>query len=210
MLTEHKHVMNYEERFFAKVKKTPTCWYWTAGIRGGNNGYGHANYYGKAMGAHCASYLIHNGENSIPKGMLVRHTCDNRRCVNPDHLVLGTYQDNAEDRMLRNRSNAARGKNHWTKRHPEWMRYGYKHRGKYTKLNPTVVSQIKNLLASRRYTVASIADHLKLARSTVNHIRRGIVWKSVLPANGTFQLHEISLDGCLIVCKPHEFLDYSI
>ena len=54
-----------------------------------------------AMGAHVASYLIYKGD--IPEGMLVRHTCDNRPCVNPDHLVLGTQLDNMADCVERRR-----------------------------------------------------------------------------------------------------------
>lgn len=49
-----------------------------------------------------ASYIIFNGP--IPDDLLVRHTCDNPRCVNPEHLILGTQKDNMQDMAKRNRS----------------------------------------------------------------------------------------------------------
>lgn len=90
------------ERFNARFTPVPEsgCWLWTAGISGGT-GYGTFVYEGRHMGAHRASWLIHKGE--IPKGMDVRHKCDTRSCVNPDHLLTGTRKENMRDMVERGR-----------------------------------------------------------------------------------------------------------
>lgn len=81
------------------------CWNFT-GSRN-NQGYGWFSINGKAMGAHRASWILFRGE--IPEGQIVCHKCDNPQCVNPDHLFVGTNQDNRIDCENKGRSNRVCG-----------------------------------------------------------------------------------------------------
>ena len=57
--------------------------------------------------------LAHEGYvGEIPEGLCVLHRCDNRKCFSPEHLFLGTYQDNANDMMAKGRGKPARGEAH--------------------------------------------------------------------------------------------------
>lgn len=86
--------------FWRQIDKTGDCWLWT-GYR--SNGYGkHARQY-----AHRLMWSVAN-QQPIPEGMEVLHSCDNRICVNPAHLRIGTQYDNMQDMVARKR---AKGKN---------------------------------------------------------------------------------------------------
>jgi len=88
-----------KERFFSFLEVSENCWMWKGGVN--SRGYGVFWAKGKSWRAHRVSYEIHEGE--IPEGLIVRHKCDTPLCCNPKHLELGTHQDNAQDRMVRNR-----------------------------------------------------------------------------------------------------------
>jgi hypothetical protein len=96
----HRKPRPWQERFWGKVDKTDKCWIW---IGGKAKGYGKIRLGpedgNRLVAAHKASFEIRSGP--IPDGMHVLHNCDNRACVNPDHLYLGSELDNARDRVQR-------------------------------------------------------------------------------------------------------------
>lgn len=89
------------ERFEARYIPEPNsgCWLWLAGINP-SNGYGRFYTNGAVVVyAHNFSYRAHKGQ--IPSGKILRHTCDVKSCVNPDHIIPGTTQDNSDDAVAR-------------------------------------------------------------------------------------------------------------
>jgi hypothetical protein len=95
------------ERFTTKYVPEPNsgCWLWTGFDNG--KGYGLLSIRNRAkrehynLLAHRVSWVLHNGE--VPAGALVLHKCDVRCCVNPDHLFLGSPQDNTQDMIAKGR-----------------------------------------------------------------------------------------------------------
>lgn len=71
-----------------RVDPKTGCWNW---LRNFSNGYGVF----ERKRAHRISYKMHNG--IIPKNLVICHKCDNKRCVNPNHLFVGTQSDNIQD-----------------------------------------------------------------------------------------------------------------
>ena len=86
--------------FWSKVEKTPSCWNWISTLDG--KGYGKFKRGGNWWSASRTAWTFGNG--SIPSKKHVLHRCDNPACVNPEHLYLGSHQDNMRDRGKRGRS----------------------------------------------------------------------------------------------------------
>ncbi|WP_420872710.1 HNH endonuclease [Paenibacillus ehimensis] len=107
--------------------------------------------------AHRYSYQMHKG--TIPKGMFVMHSCDNRLCVNPDHLIVGTHRDNMDDMI--NKKRQAVGE-----------------RVKSSKLTKEKVKEIRSL-RKRGLMYKDIAVRFGVSAYHVKDICRFRVWKHV-------------------------------
>lgn len=97
--------LSIKERFDKYIFYSPDgCWYWIGYVC--KDGYGRMNIIQNERNfpvkAHRLAYQIYKGE--IPDGMYVLHSCDNPRCVNPDHLSIGTQKDNIQDMFRKGRS----------------------------------------------------------------------------------------------------------
>src|SRR5690606_2215605 len=109
--------------------------------------------------AHIASYLLFKGD--IPTGKVVRHVCDNRGCVNPEHLILGTQKDNIHDCIKRKRF-VCGSKSH------------------FSKLTAEQVIQVKALWRSGKYKQKEIAGLFGIRQQTVSKIVNNVKWKEVI------------------------------
>lgn len=141
-------------RFWDHVEKTDSCWNWTASCR---NGYGAFSVNGKQKDAHRVSWEMHFGE--IPNGLFVCHVCDNRKCVNPSHLFLGSLQDNHADMVKKGRG--IKG----TKCH-------------LAKLTDDKVRDIIKMSKDR--TSRSIAKDMGLSESVISSVINRKSWKHVV------------------------------
>lgn len=130
------------------------CWIWLGNIYSERKPYGRIDVGGRTQQAHRVSYETYMGR--IPKGLQIRHNCDNPSCINPDHMTVGTSQQNVEDRDLRGRT-----------------RQGVKHAN--SKFSESDIREIRassenNYALGRRYGVAE---------STIRHIKSRFSYRSV-------------------------------
>lgn len=144
-----------KKRFWSKVAITANpdkCWEWQASIAG--DGYGGFAGEGTGFRAHRFAFLITNG--FLPK--LVRHTCDNRLCVNPKHLISGTALENMRDCVERNR--IARGEQNG--------------RAKLTEKEVLQIRAIEGKMAAK-----DIALKFRISKSQVNDILKRRKWTHI-------------------------------
>lgn len=97
----------FQEKYVCNLETG--CWEWVGSKR--PNGYGHINAGGpdrRMLSSHRVSYELFVGP--IPNGLHVLHECDNHKCVNPEHLFLGTNADNVKDKVAKDRQ--AKGSKH--------------------------------------------------------------------------------------------------
>lgn len=153
-------IENINRRFWSKVDKSDVdgCWLW-AGHQDSSTGYGTfrlGSTYAKR--AHRVAYELANGP--IQKGKLVCHTCDNRMCVRPDHLFLGTIQDNLRDMKDKNRQ--ARG--------------GMLGRSSLTE---TDIIEIRRLHRTTPKSTKELGRQFGVSRQTICDIVMGRTWNHV-------------------------------
>lgn len=154
--------MTLEHRLWSRVTKTDECWTWTGSQRG--KGYGQIKLAGrKSTTAHRASWLVHHG--NIPDGMCVLHKCDNRLCVRPDHLFLGTKADNNADMVRKGRNS-----------YGVLARYG--EAVPNSKLTIGDIPQIR-ALHKRGFSYPNIAKRFGVGATTIRSVITGNTWASV-------------------------------
>ena len=146
-----KTLQRFTKKFI--VNNKTNCWEWIACIH--PNGYGQFLLNNKKCAAHRVSYELHVGK--IPDDLLVCHTCDVKNCVNPNHLFLGTQQENVDDMIKKGRANKAKGS-----------------KSGNAKLNESQARVIKKLLAS--ISVKEVAGLFSASKNTVHRIKNGTHW----------------------------------
>ena len=139
------------EHLFNKVNQTSTCWLYNGYTE---HGYGRIWVNVKNVQAHRHAYNLLKGD--IPSGMVIRHLCNVKLCVNPDHLEIGTQQDNMDDMVKANRQ--AKGSKHGQ-----------------AKLNEEQVKEIKELLLTG-LSQQKIAERYKVSRECIKLIKSGKNW----------------------------------
>lgn len=154
------------KRFFEKVDKLDDCWIWKGAIRG-KSGYGCIRVKRKLIGAHRLSWIIHYGE--IPEGILVCHTCDNRKCVNPEHLFLGTQKVNIQDALKKGRLKI-----------PEGVRFEQGHIPKTSLIQDRVeAKKLKNSVINRKTSLKKLAEELNYPYQLLRDISCNRVFKNI-------------------------------
>lgn len=150
--------LSAEERFWFQVKKSNGCWSWVAATDKDEYGIFRGAIAGTTYTkAHRFSYVLHTGE-IIPDGMVVMHSCDNPRCVNPAHLSLGSTLDNMRDKIAKGRARVPKGAD-----------------AGHAVLSEEQVRTI--VLDARPY--AQIAADYGVAASTIGSIKQKKSWKSL-------------------------------
>ena len=160
-----------QERFDAKYIPEPMsgCWLWEGAVCGG--GYGCIGETGtrKILAAHRVSWELHNGK--IPDGKWVLHKCDVRPCVNPEHLFLGTLQDNMDDMVSKGRSMLGRKTGKQKNPGKDFAAKGARHyRAKLSEAE--VIEIIKSSEPGR-----TMARKFGISASAISEIRSRKSWK---------------------------------
>lgn len=146
-----------ESRFWSKVNIGDGCWEWNAATTW--DGYGRFRLNGTQCLAHRISYTMHNKID--PGELLVCHKCDNPKCVNPDHLFLGTNSDNQNDCLKKGRRKAKNGE-----------------RGVNSSLSDKAACSIREEYADSSITANDLAKKYNVPRLTIQKIINGTIYRT--------------------------------
>lgn len=150
------YIEKAKRRLEAKVRITPSCWIWVGSVSDG--GYGSFGFGKRPIPAHRASYIMYVGP--IEGSFHVLHKCDNRRCVNPDHLSVGTNHDNMLDRHAKGRTKLPNNK------------------GSRNGMAKLTEDDVKSIRADNRIH-RDIAADFGIARQTVGDIKKFKRWAAL-------------------------------
>lgn len=131
------------------------CWLWQLAL---SKGYGRVYFRGKYVPAHRVSYILSHGE--IPEGMLVCHSCDITSCINPEHLWIGTNQDNSNDMKKKGRHHVPRGA-----------------KSPHSVLTEEQVIEIRRQARDKKLTQTEIGRSFGISQSHVAHIIKRDIWQ---------------------------------
>lgn len=150
--------MATKESLMSRTIQAGDCLEWTGHIS--RSGYGLVWHDGKNRIVHRVSCELHHGP--IPAGFHVMHTCDNRRCINPEHLRAATRQENMADMFQKNRHRVPSGTEHHA-----------------AKLSPEVAAQIRSRYVpySRIHGSMALAREFGVSQAAVHTCIRGETWK---------------------------------
>ena len=140
-------------RFLDNVDKTSTCWNWTGTTN--NSGYGSFYFNKEVWFSHRFSYTYLIG--CIPNGLRVLHKCDNPKCVNPNHLFLGTQKENLQDMYRKGRQ-----------RKIDTYKSGEEHCN--AKLSTTQVKEIRKLYSTTRISWRELAQRYNISKRCIGRI----------------------------------------
>lgn len=135
------------------------------------NGYGKVRRLGKTWLAHRLSYTESVGE--IPDGVCVLHKCDNRKCINPAHLFLGSRADNMKDMISKGRQNFKKSDSH----RMALSISAKNQKNRYSKISMMAANEIRHLYSTEKAPQKVLAEMFGVNRSHISRIVRGESWR---------------------------------